>query len=75
MYYTKAHNESYNGPFPRYLTHAIQLFRENVVARLRAVGKTVSDLTDLRVELQTFRFRDERVTARSTGSIEELEIH
>ena len=32
--------------------------------RWRAVGNSVSDLTGLRLEPQTFRSRDERITAR-----------
>ena len=32
-----------------------------------AVGNTESDLTDPRFEPQTFRFRDECITARPTG--------
>ena len=40
-------------------------FKE-MLQRWRAVGNTVSDLTGRRFEPQTFRSRDERVTARPT---------
>ena len=35
----------------------------------QAVGTTMSDLTDLRFQPMTPRFRDERVTARPTGRL------
>ena len=40
---------------------------EEMSQRWRAVGNTVSDLTDPRFESQTSRFRDERATAQPTG--------
>ena len=40
---------------------------EEMSQRWRAVGNPVSDLTGLRFKPQTYRFRDERVTARPTG--------
>ena len=40
---------------------------EEMSARWRSVGNIVSDLTDRRFELQTSRFKDERVTARPSG--------
>ena len=40
---------------------------EEMLKRWRAVGNTVSNFTGLRFELQTSRFRDERVTARATS--------
>ena len=40
---------------------------EEMSQRWRAVGNTVSDLTDPRFETQVSRSRDERVTARPTG--------
>ena len=39
---------------------------EEMLQRWRAVGNTVSNLTDPIFEPQTFRGRDERVTARPT---------
>ena len=40
---------------------------QDMLQRWRAVGKTVSDLTDPRFEPPTSRSRDERITARPTG--------
>ena len=40
---------------------------EEMLQRWRAVGNTVSDLTGPRSEPQTYRSKDERVTARSPG--------
>ena len=45
---------------------------EEMLRRWRAVCNTVSDLTEPRFELQTFRYRDERVTARP---ISQLHVH
>ena len=40
---------------------------EEMSQRWRAIGNTVSNLTDLIFEPRTSRSRDERVTARPTG--------
>ena len=40
-----------------------------MLQRWRTVGNTVSDLTSQRFEPQTFRSKDERVTARPTGRL------
>ena len=40
---------------------------EQLTQRRRAVGNTVSSLTGLKFEAQTFRFINERVIARPSG--------
>ena len=56
------------GPSPRQRARATQLrtFKE-MPQQWQAVGKTVSNLTGLSFDSQTFHFRDERVTVRPTG--------
>ena len=44
-----------------------------MLQRYQAVGNTASDLTGPRFEPQTFRSRDERVTARPTGKLGQIE--
>ena len=51
---------SWRGPSPRHCARATQLLSKKGV-------QFVSNLTDPRFEPQTFRSRDERVTARPTG--------
>ena len=40
---------------------------EEMLYRWRVFGNTMSDLTGPRLELQIFRYRDERVTAQPPG--------
>ena len=63
--YAKACNE-FTDPSPRHCARAKQLLSKQ---GWRAVGNTVLDLTGPTFEPQTFRFRDERVTARPTGRL------
>ena len=66
LYYAEACNEL-AGPISASLRPGNTAPFEEMSQRWRAVGNTVSDLTGLRFEPQTFRSRDERVTARPTG--------
>ena len=52
-------------PSLRHYARGTQLIRsfEEILQRWRAVGNTVSNLTGLIFETQTFRSRDERITA------------
>ena len=60
---------SLRGPYPRHCARATQVFskkRCKTKKQWRAVGDTVPNLNGLRLEPQTSRSRDERVTARPT---------
>ena len=59
------------GPIPASLVSCNTAPSEEMLQRWRAVGNNMSDLTSLRFEPQTSRFRDERVTAQPTGQFGE----
>ena len=66
MYYAKASNEL-AGPISASLRPGNTTSFEKMSQGWQAVANTVFDLTSLRFESQTSRFKDERVTARPTG--------
>ena len=63
---TEACNE-FAGPIAASLHTDNTASFEEMSQRPRAVGNTVSDLTGPRLESQTSRSRDERITTRSTS--------
>ena len=68
LYYAEACNEFAGPIFTSLRPDNTAPFKE-MSQRCRTVGDTMSDLTSQRFEPQTFRTRDERVTARPTHNI------
>ena len=66
MYYAEASNEL-AGPISASLRPGNTTSFEEMSQGWRAVANTMFDLTSLRFEPQTSRFKDKRVTARPTG--------
>ena len=58
---------SRRGASPRHCARATQLLSTTCRSSGEPLATLVSDLTGLRFEPQTYRSRDERVTARLTG--------
>ena len=66
LYYAESCNE-FAGPISALLRPGNTVPFEEMSQQWQAIGNTVSDLTDPRFEPQTYRSREERVTARPTG--------
>ena len=68
LYCAEACNE-FAGPISASLRPGNSALFEEMLQRWRVVGNTVSDLTGPKFEPQTYRSRNERVTARPTGRL------